>query len=357
MAFISDLSAELLLQIFSRLVLKSIINARGVCRFWRHTVLEADFHPVRRQLLRLYDELLDMEIFIRSRSRFLDTTLPFNRQGYLDSLRSQMAATSIPPVLPIAFEIFILEWPAAAAFDSIWPGIVYEWTEKDVGFRRQGWNYLNYISPQLFELEIVDSENNYIAYTVAALPILQAHGGVSYWIIMDSRHFLFGRTIFIDGDFPSYETPKPYSTSVHYEITVEKWERICESVRLPFCDWLDVSVDRWNTGVSEIYYGKAVYDEELKRWKDGTNNTDLGEPFPDPDGSDDDSYVLYGGNMKRFNPITPPVRPLVSFSYAFDCLVADLWFFDSLSEDYEKALAWITFSKTYPVASLERSSS
>jgi len=152
MVFISDFPLELLLQTFSRLVLKSIIKARGVCQLWRCTILEADTHPTRQQLLRLYNELLDTEPFIRSRPHFLDTTLPFNRQEYLDSLLSQMVATGIPPIFPAAFEIFIIEWPAAAAFDSIWPGIPFEWKKKDGDFRRRGWNFLNYIPPQLFEL-------------------------------------------------------------------------------------------------------------------------------------------------------------------------------------------------------------
>jgi len=182
MVLISDLSLELLLQIFSRLVLKSIINARCVCQLWRSTILEADIHPTRRHLLRLYDELIDTELFIRSCSHFLENMLSFSRQDYLDSLLSQMMATGIPPVLPIAFEIFILEWPAAAAaFDSTWPGIPYEWTKKDGDFRRRGWNFLNYIPPQLFELCVVDCGVDFITHNVAALPILQAgDGDVSY---------------------------------------------------------------------------------------------------------------------------------------------------------------------------------
>ena len=314
MALISDLPAELLLQIFSRLVLKSIINARCVCQLWRSTMLEADIHPTRRHLLRLYNELLDTELFIRSRSHFLENMLSFNRQDYLDRLLSQMVATGIPPVLPVTFEIFILEWPAAAAFDSIWPGIPYEWTKKDGDFRRRGWNYLNHIPPQLFELRVIDCGVDYVTHNVAALPILQAgDAGVSYWMIMDSRNCLFGRALFVTTTSPSYQIPEPYDPSVHSEMSAEKWERKRESTQLSFCDWLDVSMDRWKMKVDEIYYGEVEYDEELKRWKDDTYREDNfdGVYWPVPPEGLGSPLVILGGNMTDFKPITPLVAPLV----------------------------------------------
>jgi len=153
---------------------------------------------------------------------------------------------------------------------------------------------------------------------VATHPILQAgDAGVSYWMVMDIS-IREDPVCYYCFTFLRSDIPEPYDAALHSGISPKQWERRCECTQLPFCDWLDVSMDRWRTQVDEIYHGEAEYDEELKRWKDDTyRHPDDGRSWPVPDGGLDAPLVIFGGNMKRFTPITPPLAPLVSLSYAF----------------------------------------
>lgn len=143
MPFIEELSTELLLEIFAHLSLTSIIQACGACRFWRNCVLEADIHPARRALFDVYLHLLKGDIFIASRQHVIDSLQSFDRVSYIRDLQSQLAAAGLPPIIPLAFELYILEWPEKAVFDCFWPGLPFEYARTDGQFRRTGWNMLS----------------------------------------------------------------------------------------------------------------------------------------------------------------------------------------------------------------------
>jgi len=83
--------------------------------------------------------------------------------------------------------MYILEWPEQAVFDSVWPGLPFEWTERDLGARRHGWNMLVNIPPQLFTLHLHPERKTERPVKVPALPLWQAFdSGPASWLLMDT---------------------------------------------------------------------------------------------------------------------------------------------------------------------------
>ena len=113
MANIHDLPPELLFSIFQKLVLKSIIAVRGVCRLWRTSIISA-IHPTRRKLLEFFLRMIDSPVFHASRPCILPSLQFFNREVYLSRL---------PSKTPDDFRTWLLEWPARAVFEWLWPGL------------------------------------------------------------------------------------------------------------------------------------------------------------------------------------------------------------------------------------------
>jgi len=142
MACFASLPLELARLVFKYLNLCSLISARGVCTWWRDNVLSADINPIRRDLLKLYLQLVHCRNFTASRHRVHSVLKPFDREAYISALSSQVSDS-----LPSALETWILEWPAGAAFDCIWPGLPHDWDEGDIAIRRHGWNMLANLAP------------------------------------------------------------------------------------------------------------------------------------------------------------------------------------------------------------------
>lgn len=116
MTLVSDFPNELVLEFFVFLPLKSLIAARGVNRNWRCLVPLANIHPVRRELLDLYDTVITTPQFLNTRKLIEDHLRPFDREAYISSVEQHFT-------LPEEFRIWILEWPARAVFDYLWPGL------------------------------------------------------------------------------------------------------------------------------------------------------------------------------------------------------------------------------------------
>ena len=94
--------------------MKSLIAARGVCLLWRTSVASANLHPTRRKLLDLYLRVMRSRAFLATRRHILPHLVPFDRQEFLADL---------PATTPEEFQTWILEWPARAIFEWIWPGL------------------------------------------------------------------------------------------------------------------------------------------------------------------------------------------------------------------------------------------
>lgn len=122
MALISDCPNELLLELFTLLPLKSVISARGVNQNWRRLIPLANIHPIRRELLDLYDTIITTTEFLDSREGIQDNLRPFDREAYISSLEQQQNSI----MLPEEFRIWVLEWPARAVFRYLWPGLRHD---------------------------------------------------------------------------------------------------------------------------------------------------------------------------------------------------------------------------------------
>ncbi|KAJ7249425.1 hypothetical protein C8J57DRAFT_689658 [Mycena rebaudengoi] len=118
---------ELFLQILPLLCLKSLIAAHGVSQLWRHLVTTTEISAARRELLSLYHSTVHSPAFLESRSWLLASLQPFDRQSYVDTLLDQHN------YLPDDFRLYILEWPARATVNCLWPGLPQRFFELDEG--------------------------------------------------------------------------------------------------------------------------------------------------------------------------------------------------------------------------------
>jgi hypothetical protein len=301
MSISRKLSTEILLEIFSHLSLTSIIQTRGVCRFWRDCVLEADIHPMRRSLLDLYMLLLEGKIFIASRQHVIDSLQSFDRKSYVRSLQSQLSSAGLHSIIPPAFELYVLEWPEKAVFDCIWPGLPFEYARSDGHFRRTGWNFLSTVPPQLFEITVSFEEPNpHLDQPFAALPIWEANGAYpTRWLGMDATSKLFGRVLKANHHVYEYPDDSDYFDQTPVE-DHEDMRLAWESTRLDFCDWLHVAAQRLelDAATKESLVSEDFYDKEGKCWR-----PILGPGMP-PEPPMSVDWVQTGGDMLRFKPLT-----------------------------------------------------
>ncbi|KAJ7474485.1 hypothetical protein B0H11DRAFT_1334302 [Mycena galericulata] len=146
MAIVQDCPNEVVLQFFPHFCLKSLIAARGVCRLWKMLIRLADIHPTRRRLLLLYKRLIRSPAFLPTRPWTLAHLISFNRQAYVDELLLYNQVD-----IPEEFRLWVLEWPARAAINCIWPGLPSDYC---MGAmlpldRNEGFNVLGYSLPSV----------------------------------------------------------------------------------------------------------------------------------------------------------------------------------------------------------------
>ena len=140
----------------------------------------------------MYLSLISSGDFLASRKRHSEVCAPFDRLTYLGALKRQLNHIALPE----AFEMWILEWPAFAAFDFLWPGLPYEWSLHDVPFRRHGWNLLANSPPQLFTLRFIVLNSGGKESFVPALPMWEYYGcDSSCWLVLDDHDSLYGRVV------------------------------------------------------------------------------------------------------------------------------------------------------------------
>ncbi|KAL0954131.1 hypothetical protein HGRIS_005272 [Hohenbuehelia grisea] len=139
-----DLPQDILYDLLPYLPLQSLIATRGVCRAWRHAAELADIHPIRRELLNIYLDLIDRPWFLDSLKWPLENLRDFDRQAYLDTLLAQYNW------LPEDFSMWILEWPARATFGWVWPGLPSDDFSGETTFHRSsGINTLGIMPPEV----------------------------------------------------------------------------------------------------------------------------------------------------------------------------------------------------------------
>ncbi|KAB2571660.1 hypothetical protein DBV05_g9701 [Lasiodiplodia theobromae] len=113
------LPVELQLTLIGMLPLTALIRMRGVSKYWK-TLIQANFdkphvvHPTRRALLFVWETFISRPCFLKSRRYTLPLLKPFDREAYIGKL---------PTGTPLAFEMWIREWPSSAVIGWIWPGL------------------------------------------------------------------------------------------------------------------------------------------------------------------------------------------------------------------------------------------
>lgn len=114
----TELPTEIILSIQSYFPLKTLIAARGVCRFWRTLLPGCHLLPPRRRLLELYLHAVYSPAFLATRANVLPRVRPFDRMRFLSAL---------PQPVPDEFACWVLEWPARAALGHAWPGLLQKY--------------------------------------------------------------------------------------------------------------------------------------------------------------------------------------------------------------------------------------
>ncbi|KAJ7100027.1 hypothetical protein B0H15DRAFT_818411 [Mycena belliarum] len=185
MTELNDFSNEILLQIFPKLPLKSLIAAHGVNKLWRHLASIADISPARRGLLDLYFKIIESPIFEQTRSWLLDNLTPFDREAYIDALLAQH------DYLPDDFRIWILEWPAKAVIGCHWPGLPAKYfsNHRIAGLEAfEGCNFLGCIPPVVHTVvfEQIGRSEEVVAVKVPAL-LAWEDGQGKTWIVLRGK--------------------------------------------------------------------------------------------------------------------------------------------------------------------------
>ncbi|KAJ8518961.1 hypothetical protein ONZ45_g4048 [Pleurotus djamor] len=186
---------ELLLALFGEFHLTTIIIASGVCRKWRSLALVADIHPIRRSLLGIYQQIIKETWFLQSRPWVLNNLKPFNRMEYVTALLAQHN------YLPEAFRIWVLEWPAKAAFGGIWPGLPNEIGDiagPEIRYSRRTWNLLNPSKPIVWTINHINEDDvdveaaddtDYLIEPLPGLPISLTEGNDTTWLLLDEGRY------------------------------------------------------------------------------------------------------------------------------------------------------------------------
>lgn len=290
-------SFEILLQIFSHIQLKSIIKARCTCTLWRQLVPVANLLPARRRLYAIYLEALDSEPFITNRRHVLENLREFDRTDCIAALRYQITH------VPEDFELWIMEWPAKAAFDCFWPGLPHEWDhERDWGHRRRGWNLLANFPLQLFCMNFrtmvrsEDGEFKALSTTLPGLPIWASDNNQpSLWLILGTpeSHDFAGRVIYVYTSAAEFDD--------FYDLDLE--DNIIHkhpSAKLPFLDWLQLALKRYDRALPDKRYWRASFDDSTQSWiPDGDDLPIFASEYP---------YHDRGGGLARLRPWSEPVN-------------------------------------------------
>jgi hypothetical protein len=235
---VHHLPNEILLEIYPRLPLKSLIAVQGVCKKWRHLVPLSDILPIRRDLLNLFLHIISSPIFLQSRSwNLLSNLRPFDRQGYLDTLLEEHS------YLPEEFCIWILEWPARAVIGGSWPGLPCTdpgLLEGDDVAGLQGSNCLGHMPPQVsivYRCYIPAGHETRVWDMLPALLVWTSR--FSYiWLALDERESMCGKVYelcrnrhCIVGEDVSYEHGVSYSGWIEWQR--QRWQRIEEAAEDP----------------------------------------------------------------------------------------------------------------------------
>ncbi|KAI0348273.1 hypothetical protein BDW22DRAFT_1416538 [Trametopsis cervina] len=113
-----DLPDEIHLAIQTHMTLTALLNARAVCRFWHSLIPGSHIPSPRLRLLELYFRAVRSPAFQATRKQTLEQLQPFDRERALKPLTK-----GADDEIPEEFRLWILEWPARAAFGGIWPGL------------------------------------------------------------------------------------------------------------------------------------------------------------------------------------------------------------------------------------------
>ncbi|KAF8887273.1 hypothetical protein CPB84DRAFT_1787025 [Gymnopilus junonius] len=215
--------------------LESLILCRTVCKEWRHLVLAyADKEPDRRRLLELFESIAK-------------TSLPmpcfrphFDRKAYMDELLAQKPE----PVIPEAFRLWVLEWPAYAVRVHQWPD------NPPVVFIH---------SPDLIQLPHLQSIR-----LLSIQEVTRHYAFHNTWLILDEDPQNFGRVLvsrrtyddekLSDEPEDSGDDPKAqykvdsqveiYDDWIHYQKTL--WEQGDGFERIPIPDLTEYSSDSYS---------------------------------------------------------------------------------------------------------------
>jgi hypothetical protein len=203
MSLISDFPNELWLDLFSFLPLKSLISARGVNRNWRHLVPLANLHPVRRELLVIYDSIITTPDFLDTRQMIRDNLHHFDREAYVSSLEEKNDVR-----LPEEFRMWVLEWPARAVFQYLWPGLDDGWNNTESPGRPYGrcclaYHVLDTMYCWLGEVDhgLAYAEDAHRRVTALALEVWEHGCAYSTWLILEAKKTkLEGTLVFSEGN-------------------------------------------------------------------------------------------------------------------------------------------------------------
>ncbi|KAJ8482464.1 hypothetical protein ONZ45_g14944 [Pleurotus djamor] len=190
MAFITSIPNELLLAIFREFHLTTLISANGVCREWRNLLPLADIHPIRRALLELYKHIVHETWFLDGRQWVLENLRPFDRHAYVDALLTQH------DYLPEQFRIWVLEWPARAAFGGIWPGLpmpIFDLVGQ-TSSQPECWNLLDASTPIVWTVNCINEgsvEDQDVDFVepFPGIPITLEMDVETTWVLLDKGRY------------------------------------------------------------------------------------------------------------------------------------------------------------------------
>ncbi|KAI0695620.1 hypothetical protein BC835DRAFT_1345982 [Cytidiella melzeri] len=115
-----DLPDEVHLAIQSHMTVSSLLISRAVCRLWHSLIPGSHIPPARLRLIHLYLRLVYSPAFHATRKDTLSRLQPFDAGRAL----SMIAKGGVQ--VPEEFRVWLLEWPARAAFAGIWPGLRFQ---------------------------------------------------------------------------------------------------------------------------------------------------------------------------------------------------------------------------------------
>ncbi|KAJ8462793.1 hypothetical protein ONZ45_g17810 [Pleurotus djamor] len=233
---------EVLLAIFGEFHLPTLIHGRAVCRKWRDLLPLADIQPIRRALLDLFNEIIEEPWFLDGRPWVLENLSSFDREAYVDALLAQHN------YLPVEFRIWILEWPAKAAFAGIWPGLppfTLDLIGPSVPRRwRDYWNLMDPSKPIVRTINAIRSDvdpdfdldpsvnmdlTDYIQ-PLPGLPIIMEEGDKTTWLILDEGNY---RDLVIR----TCESNHEFRASIQgYQVAQKRWIDCLQNKAYHLCD-------------------------------------------------------------------------------------------------------------------------